>query len=151
MKNRLLLPSKYKVYGWLIFLVFVLLHVFANIIYPQIGAKIAFHGFHPSGFWEGFSDSDLTLVGAGVLLGLMMICFSKEKNEDEYISYLRLRSWQLSVLISYGILFVANLLVYGGAFFSFMVYNLLTVLIVFIITFNLSLYKLKRERLADEK
>lgn len=151
MKNRLLLPSKYKVYGWIIFLSFVALHVLANIIYPQIGTKIAFHGFHPPGFWEGLSDSDLTLVGAGVLLGLMMICFSREKNEDEYISYLRLRSWQLSVLISYGILFVTNLLVYGGWFLSFMIYNLLTVLIVFIVTFNLSLHKLKRERLADEK
>ncbi|SMC64571.1 hypothetical protein [Pedobacter africanus] len=151
MKNHLLLPGKYKVYGWVIFLVFVLLHVFANVLYPELGSKLplSFQKDGPESFFD--PDSNMTFSGAGILLGLVLICFASEKQEDEYISYLRLRSWQLSVLISYGILFAANLLVYGGAFFSFMIYNLLTVLIVFIITFNLSLYKLKRERLADEK
>lgn len=137
MKNHLLIPSKYKVYGWIIFLAFLAMHIIANII--------------SSGFLWTIDDWSLTIAGAGILLGLMMICFSKEKNEDEYISFLRLRSWQLSVLVSYGILFIANLLIYGGWFLSFMTYNMLTVLIVFIITFNLSLYKLKGERLEDEK
>lgn len=151
MKNHLLIPSKYKVYGWVIFLLFAMLHVIANIIYPELGKRLIPSGSLNGTSWDDIMDSNLTFVGCGVLLGLMMICFSRENREDEYISYLRLRSWQLSVLISYGILFVANLFVYGGWFLSFMVYNMLTVLIVFIVTFNLSLYKLKRERLDDEK
>ena len=151
MKNYLLIPNKYKVYGWVVFLLFAAFHVVANIVYPEIGRKIALPGYRNDSFLDSLTDSNLTFVGAGVLLGLVMICFSREKNEDEYISYLRLRSWQLSVLISYGVLFVANLLVYGGWFLSFMIYNMLTVLIVFIVTFNLSLYKLKRERFVDEK
>lgn len=151
MKNHLLIPNRYKVYGWVIFLAFVLLHIFTNVIYPEIGSRLPF-SYQKDGLESFFNpDSSMTFSGAGILLGLIIICFSSEKNEDEYISYLRLRSWQLSVLISYSILFVANLLIYGSAFFSFMVYNLLTVLIVFIATFNLSLYKLKKERLVDEK
>lgn len=151
MKNHLLLSSKYKVYGWVVFLLFAAFHVIVNIIYPEIGKKIVIHDNQGNSLMDGLMDSNLTFPGAGILLGLMMICFSREKNEDEYISYLRLRSWQLSVLISYGVLFIANLLVYGGWFLSFMIYNMLTVLIVFIVTFNLSLYRLKRERLVDEK
>jgi len=151
MKNHLLIASRYKVYGWIIFLAFLVMHVIVNIIYPELGKKITIQFFpEPEGLFS-LGDSGLTLVGAGIILGLMMICFSKEKKEDEYISYLRLRSWQWSVLVSYSILFIANLLIYGGWFLSFMTYNLLTVLIVFIITFNLSLYKLKRGRLEDEK
>lgn len=151
MKNYLLIPNRYKVYGWVVFLLFAAFHIVANIIYPEIGKKIVIRHDEANSLMDGLMDSDLTFPGAGILLGLVMICFSREKNEDEYISYLRLRSWQLSVLISYGVLFLANLLVYGGWFLSFMIYNMLTVLIVFIVTFNLSLYKLKRERLVDEK
>lgn len=151
MKNYLLIPNKYKVYGWVVFLLFAAFHVIANIIYPEIGKKMVLGDNQANSLMDGLMDSDLTFPGAGILLGLVMICFSSEKEEDEYISYLRLRSWQLSVLISYGVLFLANLLVYGGWFLSFMIYNMLTVLIVFIVAFNLSLYKLKRERLVDEK
>lgn len=149
MKNNLLIPNKYKVFGWIIFLAFVLLHIFTNFIYPEIGEKLPL-SFKKDGL-NALYDSNMTLSGAGILLGLIMICFTREKKEDEYISYLRLRSWQLSVLISYSILFIANLFIYGSWFLSFMVYNLLTVLLVFIATFNLSLYQLKRERIEDEK
>lgn len=150
MKNNLLIPNKYKVFGWIIFLAFILLHIFTNIIYPEIGEKLPLSMENSSrSFFD--ASSNMTLAGAGILLGLIMICFTREKNEDEYISYLRLRSWQVSVLISYSILFIANLFIYGSWFLSFMIYNLLTVLLVFIITFNLSLYKIKGERTGDEK
>lgn len=151
MKNRLLIPNRYKVFGWIIFLLFSIVHlsyvaiysIFKDMDEPPILKKWS--------LMYNIGDAYMTIIGAFILIGLMLICFSKEKNEDEYISYLRLKSWQLSVLISYGILFVANLFIYEGAFFSFMIYNMLTVPLVFIVIFNLSLYKLKRERLVDEK
>lgn len=93
--------------------------------------------------WADESGLD-EIIFSFVLIGLLLISFAKEKNEDEYISFLRLKSWQWAVLISYGILFFANWLIYGSMYLAFMVYNMFTVLLVFIIKFNFSLYMLKK-------
>lgn len=145
MSNKLLLPSYYKVIGWISLLVFA-----------ALGAAVIFKEFKIPGFQlytnnnQGlldFNDYNLTneLALIGTILSLLSIAFSKEKNEDEYISYLRLKSWQWSVLISYLILIVISLCFYGTTFFGVIFYNIFTILIVFIIKFQFSLYQLRRE------
>lgn len=156
MKSSPLLPSKYKVFGWILFLIASGLFVYCNIIYPNAHNDQAFEipGF-TSNYPDVFSWSDDNLTGEAIttviLIGLLMICFSKEKKEDEYITLIRLRSWQWAVLTSFGILIAMNLLVYGAMFMGFVFYNTLTILIVFIAKFYYSLFRLNRERLADEK
>ncbi len=148
MKNSLLLPSKYKVLGWILFLAFVLIHVAKSIFelpIPDIHLPL----IKPNGFGDDVITDELIL--SGVLIGLISIAFAKEKNEDEYITFLRLKSWQWAVLISYGILLIATWLIFGIDFLGFMAYNMFTVLIVFIVKFNYSLYQLKREGMQDEK
>lgn len=149
MKNQLLLPHRYKVPGWIVFSVFTIAHSICNIIYPRThdGVALEIPGFT----WEYISKFDwanpnltLVLVTSGMLIGLLMICFSKEQKEDEFISFIRLRSWQWSVLVSYSILFLANWLLYGLAFLSFMIYNVLLTPVIFIIKFHFSLFLLKR-------
>jgi hypothetical protein len=90
-------------------------------------------------------------ITSTVIIGLLLISFSKEKREDEYIAHLRLQSFQWAILISYAILFIANWVIYGMDFLGFMMYNLLTVLLVFIIKFNVSLYILGNRGAANEK
>ncbi|MEJ5993960.1 hypothetical protein WG904_05945 [Pedobacter sp. Du54] len=141
MKNSLLLPNKYKVLGWIIFLIAAGLHLLITIFdisFPKVEFQLI-KGYD----WADASGLDEILFSF-VLIGLLLISFAKEKNEDEYISFLRLKSWQWAVLISYGILFFANWLIYGTMYLAFMVYNMFTVLLVFIIKFNYSLYMLKR-------
>lgn len=156
MKNYLLIPGKYKGIGWATFLVFAALYVYSHIIYPKShdGVQLLLPGLNWSyaGRFD-WANTNLTIVllTSGILIGLLMICFSKEKNEDEYISFLRLQCWQWAVLTSYGILFVANWLIYGEVFLGFMTYNMLTVLVVFIIKFNYSLYCLRKGRDENEK
>jgi hypothetical protein len=156
MKNYLLIPGKYKGIGWATFLLFAALYVFCNIIYPKSheGLPLQFPDFNWSYAAKfDWANTNLTtvLLTSGVLAGLLMICFSKEKDEDEYISFLRLQCWQWAVLVSYGILFVANWLIYGDVFLGFMMYNMLTVLVVFIIKFNYSLYCVRKGRDENEK
>ena len=79
------------------------------------------------------------LAALGAIIGLLLIAFSKEKVEDEMISQLRLESLQWAVYVNYLVLGVLILLVHGGLFFSVMIYNLFTVLIVFIIRFRLAI------------
>ncbi|MBC7614824.1 MAG: hypothetical protein H7202_02035 [Pedobacter sp.] len=151
MKNTFLLPNRYKVYGWIIFLLF-----------SAIGLACMYLEFKIPGFQvysrqsEGFLDfNDYNLTDefalTGVVIGLLMVAFAKEKNEDEFIAYLRLKSWQWSVLASYVILIVIVFTVYGGAFFGILFYNIFTVLLVFIAKFNFSLYQLKKAGSTDEK
>ena len=141
MKNSLLLPNKYKVLGWAIFLTSAGLHLLVNIFdipFPKVEFQLI-KGYD----WADASGLD-EIVFSFTLIGLILISFAKEKNEDEYISFLRLKSWQWAVLISYGILFFANWLIYGTMYLAFMVYNMFTVLLVFIIKFNYSLYVLRK-------
>ncbi len=141
MKNSLLIPNKYKVFGWIIFLLAVGLHVaVAFFELPIYEVKLPVNKFYD--FSDGIINDEIMLSLA--LIGLLLVSFAREKNEDEYIAFLRLKSWQWAVLLSYGILFLATWLVFGLEFLSFMTYNMFTVLIVFIIRFNLSLYLLKR-------
>ncbi|WP_316823147.1 hypothetical protein [Pedobacter gandavensis] len=157
MKTYLLLPSKYKVFGWILFSITLSLYVYCFLIYPNVYDKLNLEipGFTSpyTDYFQWAKNNNLTIsvLIVGILIGLLMICFSKEKNEDEYISLIRLRSWQWAVLTSYGILIFACLLVYGLEFMAFVLYNMFTILIIFIIKFYYSLFKLNRERGSDEK
>lgn len=149
MKNSLLIPNKYKVIGWIVFILsagtYSVISYF-DLPVPAVTLAIISRVF-------SWSDGNLwdEIILTLVITGLLLVSFSKEKNEDEYISLLRLKSWQWSVLISYGVLFIATWTIYGGLFLAFMSYNMLTVLLVFVIKFNFSLYRLKKEGISDEK
>jgi hypothetical protein len=72
----------------------------------------------------------------GIIISLLFIAFAKEKREDEFITRTRLESWQWSVLINFVLLIAATWLVFDEAYIDVMMYNMLTVLILFIIRFN---------------
>ncbi len=149
MENSLLIPGKYKVIGWIIFILFACLGV-ATLYWEY---KIP--GFALPLKESGLSFADYNLTNefalAGLVIGLMMIVFAREKIEDEYISLLRLKCWQWSVLISFGILFILNFVFYGPSFYIVLIYNMFTIPLIFIVKFNYSLYRLRREREEDEK
>ena len=50
--------------------------------------------------------------------GALLVSFSKEKNEDEFITEIRLSSLLWAVCVSYTLLLVAFLFVYGSPFFE---------------------------------
>lgn len=149
MKNSLLIPNKFKVIGWIVFVLSA--GTYSVISYFDLPVPRIMLTLIPRVL--SWSDGNLwdEIILSFVIIGLLLISFSKEKNEDEYISLLRLKSWQWSVLVSYGVLFIATWTIYGGMFLVFMIYNMLTVLLVFIIKFNFNLYRLRKEGISDEK
>jgi FlaA1/EpsC-like NDP-sugar epimerase len=147
MENSLLISGKYKVIGWIIF-----------ILSASLGIATLYWDYRIPGLVlplkeSVFFDSNLTneLALAGVIIGLMIIVFAREKIEDEYISLMRLKCLQWSVLISFVILFILNFVFYGGSFYIVLIYNMFTIPLIFIAKFNYSLYRLRREREEDEK
>ena len=64
-----------------------------------------------------------------------------EDNEDEFIEKLRMTSLLWAVFVNYILLLVSFLFIYGTAFLNVMIYNMFTVLIIFIARFNYILYQ----------
>ncbi len=79
-----------------------------------------------------------------------MVSFSKEKREDEFIANLRLSSLLWSVWVHFVLLLLAFLFIWGFSFLNVMVYNMFTILIIFIIRFNYLLYR-GTKSMADDK
>jgi biotin transporter BioY len=84
------------------------------------------------------------------IIGALLVGFTKEKHEDEFIAELRLSSIFWAVWVNYIILLAAFLFVYGTPFLTVMIYNMFTVLIIFIVRFNFLLNK-STKAVPDEK
>lgn len=150
MKTFFLLPNRFKTYGWFLFIPsFITLHVllFTNYDFERIKLKV----------FAIVGDSNLetvyfkwintyiefTFLGILILIGGLLIMFSREKNEDEFISNIRLSSLQFSVFWSYVLLLFCFIFVYGLEFMKIMLVNMFVTIIIFVIRFNYLLYKYK--------
>jgi hypothetical protein len=158
MLNKMLLPNRYKKIGWIILIpstIFGILLSYADFEGYQLQTSV--FAFFSDGIFSNaqsfkFIHTNIsnTLAGVFFIIGAMLVSFSKEKNEDEYIAEIRLSSLLWAVCISYILLLLAFLFVYGTPFLSVMLYNMFTILIVFIIRFNYLLYR-NSKTAADEK
>lgn len=157
MRTNFLLPHKFKLIGWVILMISVIAWVIYSITdkdFSWLNAKV--FAFVGGGFLEkthyfDFVNVNLTLTIIGVLfiIGSLFVAFSKEETEDEFIAQLRLLSLQWAVLINYSLLLIAFLFVYGFDFLTIMLYNMFTVLILFIVRFHYLLFRNKS--LQNEK
>ena len=85
------------------------------------------------------------IMGALIIVSGLLVAFSKEKVEDEYIAKTRLESLVWATYLNYGILLIALLFVYDLSFFWVMIFNMFTLLLFFIVRFNYQVYKLKSQ------
>jgi len=144
MRSTLLLPEKYKRIGIILLipsLVLGALFRFWDFSFDFL--ELPFGKAISSGSLNLDEQINLTdeLALTGIILGLIFIAFAREKQEDEYINTIRLESLQWAVLINYVLLLAATWLVHGFAYIDVMVYNMLTILIIFIIRFHIVLSK----------
>ncbi len=158
MTTKLLLPNRYKKMGWFILIPATLLGL--TVVYNQFGADwlsarvfaIAADGTFGNYKYFSFINTNITntVIGSLFIIGALLVSFSKEKNEDEFIAELRLSSLLWAVCVSYILLLIAFVLVYGTPFLDVMIYNMFTVLIIFIVRFNYLMYK-NSKTITDEK
>ncbi|SIO45717.1 hypothetical protein [Chitinophaga niabensis] len=139
MKSKFLLPHLYKKIGWSITIPFLIIGI---LLFP-LGDV-----FFKNATWLTFLDNfpgqyTDEIIAAGLIMGMLLVAFSKEKVEDEYINKVRLESLQISVLINYLLLIICILLIYDVEFLSVMTYNMFTILLLFIIRFNFIIYRNK--------
>ena len=161
MKTSYLFPNRFKKIGWVMFILGALL----GIVYLIFGVNSDIKMFDvnvlavitDTSLADGITffkvvDNNILDEIAGVLLiiGAIFIAFSKEKSEDEFISKIRLESLVKATYVNYAILLFAIIFVYDWMFFWVIVFNMFTILILFVIIFNRALYKSNKQLKNEE-
>jgi hypothetical protein len=155
MSSKLLLPNKFKMIGWCLFIPATIFGIIISITDYEVSwlhtKVLALFSDGISGKGH-FFETNITNTTVGVLfiIGAMFVGFSKEKREDEFIEKLRLSSLLWAVWVNYALLLLAFVFIYGTDFLTVMIYNMFTVMIIFIVRFNYILYK-NYKTVPDEK
>ncbi len=135
MERKFLFPHSWKKWGWII----------------AVPALVLLVSWLTGGLGRFDVDFD-TLLG-GLLdevcvtlasVGLLLISFSETECEDEYVSYIRLRSLVWSVAVDYLLLIVATWCVYGLNYLYVAFASIFALMVLFVIKFHYSLWKLRR-------
>lgn len=149
MKTKLLFPNKFKKIGWIILIpssVLGLLIMFFDLEIGFLDVKvlaIISDKFTNSINFFSLIKNNITdeIIGISFIIGAILVAFSKEKYEDEFIAKIRLESLVWATYTNYLILILCILFVYDLSFFTVMVFNMFTVLIFFIIRFYYMLFR----------
>lgn len=158
MKPKFLFPNRYKLIGWILLLPAVVLGVlilFFNFEFEFLDSKVFTlysNGLGGEQTVMGFLRGNYTntIVGVLFLLGAVLVAFSKEKHEDEFIAKTRLESLVWSVYVNYAVLAFCMLFFFNLEFLMVMIFNMFTILIFFILRFYYILYKTNKS-LSHEK
>lgn len=149
MKTNFLFPHYFKKIGWMLLLPATL----ASVVFLFLEAEYELFNFRvfavytdavinkPEFFSVITNNLQDEILAILLILGGSFVAFSREKNEDEFISKIRLESLVWATYVNYGILLLCFLLIYGMPFLSVMMYNMFTLLAFFIIRFHWMLYK----------
>lgn len=157
MKTRLLLPNRFKIPGWLMLaagtvLEIVLIATGFDFTFPFLELPEVESGFmfSNSDFFWGSGNMTDELTALLIIVGGLLVAFSREKEEDEYVNRLRLESFMWSVLITYVAIGLSYLLIYGDTFLYTMIVLPFLLLYIFIIRFHVILSRSKRRKSHEE-
>lgn len=89
-------------------------------------------------FLQVNKNSNITdeIALSGLIISMLFLAFCREKIDDEYYSKLRLRSWQMAIVVNYGLLLVGIWASYGLSFLALTYFNLLTPLVLYLLLYN---------------
>ena len=90
------------------------------------------------------------MLGIFIIIGALFAACSKEKIEDEFIAQTRLESLLWATYINYSLLLFAMIFLYGMEFYTVLIFNMFTHLLIFLLRFNYILYK-NNKAIQNEK
>ena len=146
MQTNYLLPNKYKTIGWVLFITGMVFGLFlffsgyeTNILNIKVLAIYDESIFNENemSFFKIINNEVVDeLISVFIIVGGLLVGFTKEKVEDEFIYKLRKDSLIWAIVINYLILIIAILFVYSFTFFDVLVFNMFTPLLFFVFRFN---------------
>ncbi|WP_456438723.1 hypothetical protein [Psychroserpens sp.] len=151
METNYLISNKYKIPGWLLLTsgliagVLLLASEFeSNFLEMKVLALYNGDSLftNDEGFFKIIENSIVDeIIAIFIIIGGLLVGFSKEKVEDEFIYKLRKDSLVWAIIFNYIVLMFAIVFIYDFTFFNVLVYNMFTPLLFFIIRFNFLKYK----------
>jgi len=151
MKVNYLLPNKYKTIGWIIFLTGLisgLIFLASGYESDALTTKVfsIYNGKaiigNEQGIFKILENSIVDeLIIITIIIGGLLVGFSKEKVEDEFIYKLRKDSLVWAIIFNYAILLFATIFIYDFAFFDVLVFNMFTPLVFFVLRFHFLKFK----------
>lgn len=124
--RNLLFPHRFQKVGWVIFTISFALGAYIDI----------------TDFSASYALNNIAIIG--IIVGGVLATCSREKVEDEMTQQLRLNSLLTALYINYGLLIVAALLVYDLDFLNVMLYNMFTILLIFMAVFRYKIWRMKK-------
>ena len=159
MKTNFLFSNRYKNLGWFLFipgivlgLIFLIYQIDdIELFNVKVFAIADKEVFGRSTYFSIIEQNVIDeLISVLIISGAILIAFSKEKFEDEFISKIRLESLVWATYVNYIILLITIIFVYDLSFFWVLVLNMFTILVFFLIRFNWALYKSKNLKIDEE-
>lgn len=159
MKSRFLFSHKFKPLGWFLFLTGLVLGLILMIneydfpswevdVFPLIGEK-SFFSSNEAFAWSSNNIAD-ELASLLLIIGGILVSFSKTRDEDEYIATMRMESLIWATYVNYAVLVLAIIFVFDMSFLNVMIYNMFTILFIFMIRFHYLLFKVKKAMRHEE-
>ncbi|WP_395044327.1 hypothetical protein [Flavobacterium sp.] len=160
MKTHFLFPNKYKKIGWILFVPTIILIFYAWIFDSSLFEEImnikvfAIYKTNILGDPQVFTfinnhffDETLTII---FIISVLLIGFSKLKNEDEMIAKIRYESLVWATYFNLFLLLFNTLFFYGLFYGNFIILNIFSQLLFFIIRFHYKIYQLNKSISHDE-
>lgn len=156
MKRIFLLPHNFKKVGWAIliptFVIGFMMFIDGCNGFPGYLMK----GLDPAGGLYRVLDSDAmtailnNIVIIGICAGSLFVACSREPIEDELISQVRLNSLLIALYLNTAFIIVSALCFYELDYLYVMIGNIFTVLLVFLIVYEVKLWQLKKSLSHEE-
>jgi len=151
MKTNWLIPHRYKLWGWILLIPAAFLgslYLFADFEPAFLEVRTfaiysdGVHFFNDPTVGFGLVKTNLIDEISGVLflLGALMVAFSKEKHEDEFIARPRLDALLWATYVNALLLIFCMLFFFDLIFLYVMIFNMFSVLVLFILRFRYLIY-----------
>lgn len=159
MKTHFLFPNKFKTLGWILFIPAFVITLIISIMNINVENTLNINVFALAndeifGQHEFFSVIKNSIVDElllfGLIIGGVLIGFSKLKIEDEFTSKIRYESLVWATYLNYGLILFFTAFVFGMSYLNVLFYNTFTLLLFFIIRFHYQIYKLNKASKHDE-
>jgi hypothetical protein len=159
MKNLFLFPNKYKILGWILFIPAFIASLVISIFDINIDNYFVVKVFAfadtlilNDNNYFGISENSILdeVILFCLIIGGILISFSKLKIEDEFTSKIRYESLVWATYLNYGLILFFTLFLYGLSYLNVLFFNTFTLLLFFIIRFHYSIYKLNKATTDDE-
>lgn len=149
MKIAYIFSPRAKKYGWVLLALGAVLGIWYLATSPELSffsatifAIVSEDTLGPHHYFTFIENNILDeLICIALIVGGLLVAFSREPIEDEFILKLRLESLIWATWVNYLILLFAILFIYDFPFFTALVLHMTTTLLLFISKFRWSLYK----------